>query len=99
VLPPYFAFTYAAFFAVALYPAVGWVQRRMLGGRWRPLATLVVFLLVVLTLAGVVTAFAVPLTQEGTLWVPETRCARVEQGFCRCGRAGMIGGWGCVWGI
>jgi predicted PurR-regulated permease PerM len=56
----------AAFFAVALYPAVGWVQRRMLGGRWRPLATLVVFLVVVLTLAGVVTAFAVPLTQEGT---------------------------------
>jgi predicted PurR-regulated permease PerM len=56
----------AAFFAVALYPAVGWVQQRMLGGRWRPLATLVVFFVVVLTLAGVVTAFAVPLTQEGT---------------------------------
>jgi predicted PurR-regulated permease PerM len=28
-----------AFFAVALYPVVGWVQRRMLGGKRRALAT------------------------------------------------------------
>jgi len=54
----------AAFFAVALYPPVGWVQRRMRGGRWRPLATLVVFLVVLLTLAGVIAAFAVPVAQE-----------------------------------
>jgi DNA-binding transcriptional ArsR family regulator len=39
------------------------------------------------------------LARIGTLWVPETRCAGVELGFCRCVRAGMIGGWGCVWGI
>ena len=56
----------AAFFAVALYPAVAWVQRRMPGGRWRPLATLVVFFVVLLTLAGVITAFAVPVAQESS---------------------------------
>ena len=33
-----------AFFAVALYPLVGWVQRRLLGGRRRALATFLVFL-------------------------------------------------------
>jgi predicted PurR-regulated permease PerM len=56
----------AIFFAVAVYPAVGLVQRRLLGGRRRALATLLVFLVVVLVLAGVVTAFAVPTAQEGT---------------------------------
>src|SRR3954462_7444833 len=55
----------AAFFAVALYPVVGWVQRRLTWCR-RSLATLLVFLLVLLVLAGLVTAFAVPLAKEGT---------------------------------
>jgi predicted PurR-regulated permease PerM len=55
-----------AFFAVALYPVVGWVQRRMLGGRRRALATFLVFLVVFLLLAALLAAFAVPLVNEGT---------------------------------
>ena len=55
----------AAFFSVALYPVVGWVERRVTGGR-RSLATLLVFVLVLVVLGGLVTAFAVPLTREGT---------------------------------
>src|SRR4051812_19668976 len=55
-----------AFFAVALSPLVGWVQRRMLGGRRRALATFLVFLVVFLVLAGLITAFVVPLVNEGT---------------------------------
>jgi predicted PurR-regulated permease PerM len=55
-----------AFFAVALYPVVGWVQRRLLGGRRRALATFLVFLVVFLLLAALITAFAVPLVNEGT---------------------------------
>jgi predicted PurR-regulated permease PerM len=54
----------AAFFATALYPAVNWVQRRMPWcKRW--LATLLVFLLVLIALGGLVTLFAVPLVKEG----------------------------------
>jgi predicted PurR-regulated permease PerM len=53
------------FFAVALYPLVGFVQRRLLGGKRRALATLIVFLVVFIALAALVTAFAVPLTHEG----------------------------------
>ncbi|MGE5762371.1 MAG: AI-2E family transporter [Mycobacterium leprae] len=55
----------AAFFAVALYPVVNWVQRR---ASWcgRSLATLVVFLLLFVLLGGMVTLFAVPLAREGT---------------------------------
>ena len=56
----------AAFFAVALYPPAAWVQRRVLGNRWRALATFLVFLVVLLGLGGLVTAFAFPLVQEGT---------------------------------
>lgn len=55
-----------AFFAVALYPVVGWVQRRLLGGRRRALATFLVFLVVFILLAALVTAFVVPLATEGT---------------------------------
>jgi predicted PurR-regulated permease PerM len=55
-----------AFFAIALAPVVGWVQGRMLGGKRRSVATLLVFLLAFIVLAGVVTAFAVPLAKEGT---------------------------------
>jgi predicted PurR-regulated permease PerM len=56
----------AAFFAVALYPLAAWVQRRVLKDRWRALATFLVFLGVFLGLGGLVTAFAIPLVQEGT---------------------------------
>jgi predicted PurR-regulated permease PerM len=54
----------AAFFAVALTPLVDRVQRRLV--HRRSLATLLVFLLVLLALAGLVAAFAVPLAKEGT---------------------------------
>ena len=55
----------ALFFTVALYPVVNLVQRRL---TWcqRSLATLVVFLAVVLVLGGLIAAFAVPLATEGT---------------------------------
>jgi predicted PurR-regulated permease PerM len=56
----------AAFFAVALDPAVSWVERRVFGGRRRALATLIVFVVVVLVLIGIIAAFAVPLAREGT---------------------------------
>jgi predicted PurR-regulated permease PerM len=56
----------AAFFAVALYPLVGWAQRRLFGGRRRALATFLVFLVVFLVLAGIITAFVAPLAQEAT---------------------------------
>ena len=54
----------AAFFAVALDPAVTWVENR---ARWckRWLATLIVYLLAVVALAGVVTLLVVPLVREG----------------------------------
>ena len=60
----------AAFFSVALYPVVGWVERRVAGGR-RSLATLLVFLLVLVVLGGLITAFAVPLTKEGTAFAAQ----------------------------
>jgi predicted PurR-regulated permease PerM len=55
----------ALFFTVALFPVVNWVQRHMTWCR-RSLATLVVFLVVVLVLGGLLTAFAVPLATQGT---------------------------------
>jgi predicted PurR-regulated permease PerM len=54
------------FFAVALYPLVGLVQRRVFRDKRRALATLVVFLVVFVALAALVTAFVVPLATEGT---------------------------------
>jgi predicted PurR-regulated permease PerM len=60
----------AAFFSVALYPVVGWVERRITGGR-RSLATLLVFVLVLLVLGGLLTAFAVPLAREGTAFASQ----------------------------
>ena len=55
----------ALFFTVALYPLVNLVQRRL---TWchRSLATLVVFLAVVLVIGGLLAVFAVPLATEGT---------------------------------
>jgi predicted PurR-regulated permease PerM len=55
----------ALFFTVAIYPVVNFVQRRMTWCR-RSLATLVVFLVVVLVLGGLLTAFALPLATQGT---------------------------------
>src|SRR5215218_9373345 len=55
----------ALFFTVAIYPVVNFVQRRMTWCR-RSLATLVVFLVVVVVLGGLLTAFAVPLASEGS---------------------------------
>jgi predicted PurR-regulated permease PerM len=55
----------AAFFAVALYPVVNWVEDRVTHGR-RSIATLLVFILVLLVIGGLITAFTVPLAQEGS---------------------------------
>ena len=54
----------AVFFTTALYPAVDWVQGR---ARWvrRSLATLVVFVLVLVVLGGLLAVFAVPLARQG----------------------------------
>jgi predicted PurR-regulated permease PerM len=54
----------ALFFTVALYPLVDWLQRKLV--RRRSLATLLVFVVVLLVIGGLLTAFAVPLAQEGT---------------------------------
>jgi predicted PurR-regulated permease PerM len=54
------------FFAVALAPVVGWVQRKVFRGKRRSLATLLVFLAAFLLLTALITAFAVPLGQEAT---------------------------------
>jgi predicted PurR-regulated permease PerM len=55
-----------AFFAVALSPVVGWAQRTVFRGKHRSMATLLVFLVAFILLAALITAFAVPLAQEGT---------------------------------
>jgi predicted PurR-regulated permease PerM len=55
----------AIFFAVALNPVVSWFDQRVTHGR-RALSTLLVFLLLVVILGGLITAFAVPLAKEGT---------------------------------
>ena len=60
----------AAFFAIALYPVVGWVEKRVTRGR-RSLATLLVFVLVLVVLGGLITAFAVPLAREGTAFAKQ----------------------------
>lgn len=60
----------AAFFTVALYPLVGWVQRHL---RWMPrtVATLLVFLVVVVVIAALVAAFALPLAREGSAFAAQ----------------------------
>ena len=60
----------ALFFTIALYPMVGWLERR---ARWVPrsLATLAIFLLVLVVIAGLLTAFVVPLAQEGAAFVQQ----------------------------
>ncbi|MFB9235879.1 AI-2E family transporter [Plantactinospora siamensis] len=54
----------AAFFAVALHPAVSWIERRLSWCR-RWLATLLVYLVVFAALAGLVAVFVTPLIREG----------------------------------
>jgi predicted PurR-regulated permease PerM len=62
----------AGFFTVALYPVVNWVERQVRGRR--TLATLLVFLLVIVIFAGLLTLFIIPLAREGAVFaqqVPE----------------------------
>jgi predicted PurR-regulated permease PerM len=77
----------AIFFSVALYPLVGWVDRRVTGGR-RALSTLLVFLMIVLVLGGLITAFAVPLAREGTTFASQFPAIIAD---AKAGR-GAIGG-------
>jgi len=55
----------AGFFAVALHPAVTWLENR---ARWikRWLATLLIYLLAVIFIAGLITLFVLPLVREAT---------------------------------
>jgi predicted PurR-regulated permease PerM len=55
----------AAFFAVALHPAVSWLVRHVSWiKRW--LATLIVYLVAFAFIAGLIAVFVVPLVKEGT---------------------------------
>lgn len=58
----------AVFFAVALHPTVSRLEHRI-GWMRRWLATLIVFLLAVVFIAGLVTLFVVPLAREGAQFV------------------------------
>ena len=60
----------ALLFAVALYPVVGWVQRRITRTHRLP-ATLLVFLVVLIVIAGLATLFVIPLTREGVVFVQQ----------------------------
>ena len=53
----------ALLFTVTLYPVIGWVQRHLTRSH-RLLATLLVFLLVLILIAGLITLFAIPLARE-----------------------------------
>src|SRR5215210_3383032 len=55
----------ALFFTVALYPVVNWTQRHL----WPPLrslATLIIYMVVVLVLGGLLANFTMPLATQGT---------------------------------
>jgi predicted PurR-regulated permease PerM len=54
----------AVFFAVALHPVVTWLETRV-GWIKRWLATLIVYLLAVIFIAGLIAVFVVPLAREG----------------------------------
>jgi predicted PurR-regulated permease PerM len=55
----------AVFFAVALHPAVSWLERKALWcKRW--LATLIVFVVAFALLGGLIAVFVAPLVREGT---------------------------------
>jgi predicted PurR-regulated permease PerM len=53
----------AAFFAIALHPVATWLERRA-GWMKRWLATLIVFLLALVLIAGLITVFVVPLARQ-----------------------------------
>ena len=53
-----------------LYPVVGWVQRHLTWFR-RSWATLLVFLVVLILIAGLVTLFAIPLAREGASFIQQ----------------------------
>ncbi len=72
---------------VAIYPLVGWVQRHLTRSH-RLLATLLVFLVVLVLIAGLVTLFAIPLAREGALFVQQFPHLLEES---KAGR-GVIGG-------
>jgi predicted PurR-regulated permease PerM len=55
----------AVFFAVALHPVVTWVETHV-GWIKRWLATLIVYLVAVIIIAGLVTVFVIPLVREAT---------------------------------
>jgi len=78
----------AIFFSVALYPLVGWVDRRVTGGR-RALSTLLVFLAIVLVLGGLITAFALPLAREGSAFASQLPSIIAD---AKAGR-GAVGGF------
>ena len=61
----------AAFFAVALHPVVTWLEHRA-GWLKRWLATLIVFLLALVLIAGLITLFVVPLVREGGQFADRT---------------------------
>jgi predicted PurR-regulated permease PerM len=56
----------AAFFAVAVYPLVNWVENRTRRIP-RTLATLIVYLVVFAVILGLISLFAIPLVKEGPL--------------------------------
>jgi predicted PurR-regulated permease PerM len=60
----------AAFFAVALYPVVNWLENRLTWCR-RSVATLAVYLLVFLVLGGLIAAFAVPVAHQSTTFADQ----------------------------
>lgn len=60
----------AVFFTIALYPLTNWVERRLTRFH-RTLATLAVFLVVLVVVAGLVTLFAVPLAREGAAFATQ----------------------------
>jgi predicted PurR-regulated permease PerM len=79
----------AAVFAVALHPPAAWVQRRLLGGRRPALATFSVFLVVVLGLTGIITAFVVPLVRQATRFAGQLPVL-VDQARARRGPVGRL---------
>jgi predicted PurR-regulated permease PerM len=60
----------AALIAVALSPVDAWTEHRITRGR-RALATLLVFVLLVVLVGGLVTLFAMPLARQGTTFTEQ----------------------------
>ena len=77
----------AAFFTVALYPVIVWIERHV---SWinRVLATVIVFLLVLVVVGGLISAFAIPLARQGSAFANQVPQLLQD---ARAGR-GPIGG-------